>query len=172
MRKWRVIGLGTKERYIGVGRSKNLELVDGKNEKVGVKVDMKELEGIGKELEKISEEVRSSRSSEDGLEGNKLIGGVMFTGGLIGVGYGVGERLIGVEVGSEVLAVGRIVFDKKDNKLTFTFLEGLFKSKELMLESIKPDIFIYQISILVFGMMSGYCLLNSLTSLFAPRKKD
>lgn len=151
-----------------------LFLVDSNDQKISIKMDYHNsnktsfFKDIG--IAELSHEVKTSHSKL-ATSATQLAKAAIFPGSIIGLRYGISEHMYGVEMGSTVYALGRVAFDRQENQTVFTLVEGIYSNKKDLIDKARPDVLVYQIGIVVLGLVSGYCLVRAVNNMLPSKSK-
>ena len=119
------------------------------------------------ELEKLSDTEKRSISQT----GPSLARLQQYPHLVMGITLGEIETLSSVAVGLPVVCIGDLIFDKKSGRLRFTAVEGIFRDKIDMVNHYKHNALVYQIGIVVLGLVSGYCLVRAVNNMLPTKSK-
>jgi hypothetical protein len=151
-----------------------LFLVDCNDQKITIKMDY---HGSNKQtffkkigISELAHEVKKTHSKQ-ATSAVQMTKTAIFPGAIIGLRYGISEHMYGVEMGTTVYALGRVAFDRRENQAVFTLVEGIYSNNADLIEKARPQVLLYQIGIVVLGLVSGYCLVKAVNNLL-PGKRD
>ena len=111
----------------------------------------------------------STKNTADPLQYPKMLTYFLFPSAVIGIDYTVSEKSIGIVIGKPVHSICSIFYNKRSNNIEFASIEGIFSSRDDLLNNAKPSLFVYQFGIIVLGLISGFCILKVVDKLTRKR---